>query len=371
MNDDLEKYLAPPDASIRSVMACIDRNTKGIALIVDQERRLIGTITDGDVRRAILTGVNLDASVSGLLDAKSDLRYRRPITADYDASTDELFKVMHQHRIRQLPILDSQQHVLDLVTIDDLLPENGLPLQAVIMAGGFGTRLHPLTEDLPKPMLPVGDRPLLQRTIEHLRDAGIRKVQVSTHYLQEKITDYFGDGKAFGVELNYLFEDHPMGTAGALGLMDKIDEPLLVINGDILTQIDYRAMLDFHLQNFADMTVAVRQYEFKVPYGVVETEGVRVTRILEKPVVKNFVNAGIYLLSPEVQKCIPDTAHYDMPELIGYLISQGNLVISFPVREYWIDIGEFKEYRQAQTDVDTGKFDQYQEADTQMQGAHP
>jgi dTDP-glucose pyrophosphorylase len=356
MNDDLEKCLAPPDASLRSVMACIDRNTKGIALIVDHEMVLLGTVTDGDVRRAILTGVNLDASVSGLLATKSDSLYPFPVTGSFDDSPETMLKTMQQHRIRQLPILDSRRHVLGLVTFDDLLPDQNLPIQAVIMAGGYGTRLRPLTEDLPKPMLPIGDKPLLQRTIERLRDAGIKHVQISTHYLQEKITDYFGDGQAFGVDLNYLYEDQPMGTAGALGLLHPTDEPLLVMNGDVLTQVDFRSLLDFHNQNFADMTVAVRQYEFKVPYGVIETDGVLIKRILEKPVVKNFINAGIYLLSSEVQKLIPSDQRYDMPQLISRLISENRRVISFPISEYWLDIGEFKQYNQALADLNIGSI---------------
>ena len=345
-----------PDASIRRAMACIDRNTRGIALVLDEERHLIGTITDGDIRRAILTGLNLDVPVTELLSRKSESLYPKPITASAEADADQLLRLMQEHRIRQIPILDSDDRVVDLVMMEDLLPDQGLPLQAVIMAGGYGKRLRPLTESLPKPMLPVGDRPLLERTIDQLRRAGIKRVQVSTGYLREKITDYFGDGRDFGVELRYVTEDQPLGTAGALGLLEEPDEPLLVINGDILTQVDYRAMLDFHHHHQADMTVAARQYDLRVPYGVVETDGVRITGIVEKPTVQNFINAGIYLLSPVVHRYIPSAQRCDMPDLIRRLIEEGCLVVCFPVREYWIDIGEVKDYRRALEDVNNGKF---------------
>lgn len=361
MNGSTANLTVQPDAPLRRVMACIDANTRGIALIVDEERHLLGTITDGDIRRAILIGIDLDTPVSEILKNKSNPLYPRPITASADAPPDELLELMRQHRIRQIPILDEFERVAGLVTMEELLPDQDLPLQAVIMAGGYGKRLRPLTEDLPKPMLPVGDRPLLERTLEQLRLAGIRRVQISTHYLQKKISDYFGDGKAFGLELNYVNEDRPLGTAGALKLIDPPQEPILVMNGDILTQMDFRAMLDFHHQYAADMTIAVRQYEFRVPYGVVETDGVRVTGIVEKPLWQNFINAGMYLLSPEVQRYIPGRQRCDMPDLIERLIEAGRVVICFPVREYWMDIGEFRDYHQVLDDVNNGKFMERQE----------
>lgn len=362
MNDKMTNLLVSLDTSIREVMSCIDQNTKGIALIVDEERRLIGTVTDGDIRRAILMGIDLDSSVKKLIERKSKSAYPQPITAGLEASPGELLELMQKHRIRQIPILDDQGRFVDLKTYEDLLPGQGLPLQAVIMAGGYGKRLRPLTENLPKPMLRVGDRPLLERTIEQLRQSGIKRVQISTHYLSEKITDYFGDGKAFGVELNYVAEDRPLGTAGALGLLEKPGEPLLVLNGDILTQMDFGAMLDFHTQHDADLTIAVRQYEIRVPYGVVETDGVHVKRMAEKPVVQNFINAGIYLLSPEVHRFIPSSQWFDMPDLIAKLLEENRNVVCFPVREYWMDIGEFKNYRQAVADINNGKFIERQRA---------
>ncbi len=356
MNSEMKDLTLTPDASIREVMASIDNNSKGIALIIDDEECLIGTVTDGDIRRAMLMGKDLDATVLDLLVLKTGSLYPKPITASERDTPDELLRLMREHCIRQIPILTERKQVAGLATLDDLLPEYDIPMQAVIMAGGYGKRLRPLTEELPKPMLPVGDRPLMERTIERLREAGIKKVQVSTHYLKDKITDHFGDGEAFGVELNYVTEDQPLGTAGALGLMEQPDEPILVLNGDVFTQVDFRAMLDFHLQHHADMTIAVRQHEINVPYGVVETDGVYVTGIVEKPTVQNFINAGMYLLNPDVHNYIPRSERYDMPELIMRLIEEQKTVICFPVREYWKDIGELKDYKQAVNDLGEGIY---------------
>ena len=357
MTSDLEHLLVSPDDSIRQAIACIDRGHQGhgIALVVDEGRRLLGTITDGDVRRAMLAGVSLDASVSVILERKVGTQYPRPVTAQVGAEREELLDLMRQHVLRQIPILNGEGRVVDLVLLNDLITTNELPLQAVIMAGGLGMRLRPLTEDLPKPMLLVGGKPLMERVIEQLRQVGIHRVNVMTHYKSEKIVDYFGDGQAFGVELNYVNEDHPLGTGGALGLMPQPQEPLLMINGDILTQVDFGAMLAFHQENHALMTIAVRRYEVQVPYGVIECEGVRVRQLQEKPQVGFLVNAGIYLLEPAVFQFIPQNTSFNMTDLIQWLLDAGRIVVSFPIREYWLDIGQHADYEQAQEDVKNGK----------------
>jgi NDP-sugar pyrophosphorylase family protein len=213
----------------------------------------------------------------------------------------------------------------------------------------------PLTQDLPKPMLPVGGRPLMEHIIEQLQHAGIRHVNVSTHYKAEKIIEHFGNGEAFGVDLQYVNEDRPLGTGGALGLMRPADETQLVINGDIFTQVDFRAMLSFHRENEAEMTVAVRRYEMQVPYGVVECEGARVSRLVEKPQAAFLVNAGIYLLEPSVYPFIPKGQRFHMTELIRWLLDAGRRVISFPIREYWMDVGHHGDYARAQDDVQSGR----------------
>lgn len=329
-----------PDQTLREALLVIDKNAKGIALVVDSDGHLLGTISDGDVRRAMLAAMDLDTLASVLLARKIDSQYPKPVTAQIGTGREELLMLMRQYALRQIPILDDDGRVVDLVVLDDLVTLNELSLQAVIMAGGLGTRLRPLTEDLPKPMLLIGGKPLMERIIEQLRQVGIRRVNVTTHYMPEKIVEYFGDGRAFGVELNYVNEDRPLGTGGALGLMPVPPETMLVMNGDILTQVNFRAMLEFHQQQKADLTVAVRRYEMQVPYGVIECEGVLVRRLQEKPKVGFLVNAGIYLLEPSVYQLIPQNASFNVTDLIQWLVDAGRTVVSFPVHEYWIDIGQ-------------------------------
>jgi len=344
---ELGKLLVGPDASIRQVIECIDRNAKGIAMVVDEDRRLIGTVTDGDIRRAILAGMSLELEVSKLLERKTSATYPRPFTAPVGTTDVQLLRMMNESALRHIPLMDEAGRVADVALLSDLVKEYEPPLTAVIMAGGYGTRLLPLTEELPKPMLPVGDRPLLELTIEQLRRSGIQRVNVATHYRRDVITQHFGDGREFGVEIQYVEEDQPLGTAGAISLLEVSEEPLLVINGDILTRVDYRSMLDFHREHNAEMTVAVREQEFRVPFGVVETDGIVITSISEKPVVRHFINAGIYLLNPEVCRLIPNGQSYDMPDLIARLVAEGRRVVSFPVHEYWLDIGQMEDYQQA------------------------
>jgi len=353
---DLSRLLIRPDASLREVMACLDRNAKGIALVVDQEQRLIGTVTDGDLRRAVLAGLNLDLSVRTLLERRSGTPYPTPVTASAETSDAELLRMMNESGLRHIPLVDEGGHIVDVALLSDLVKEYELPLRAVVMAGGYGTRLRPLTEDIPKPMLPVGDRPLMHVIIDQLRSAGIRRVHVATHYQPERIRSYFGDGEDFGVELSYVREDRPLGTAGALGLLTASEEPLLVINGDILARVDFRAMLEHHREHRADMTMAVRQYGVRLPYGVVESDGAHVRRIREKPNLAFLVNAGIYLLEPATIRHIPSGERFDMTELIQRLLDRGRPVVSFPIVGYWLDIGNHGDYVQAQEDVKQGRF---------------
>jgi dTDP-glucose pyrophosphorylase/CBS domain-containing protein len=348
---ELQSLFISPDSSIRSAMKCVDRGACGIALVVDKERHLLGTITDGDVRRAVLAGTDLESPISVIIANKISTQYPKPVTASPETDRKELIALMHEYVLRQIPIMDNDGKVVDLVMLDDLIPTQDLPLQAVIMAGGLGTRLRPLTEDLPKPMLPVGGKPLMELAIEQLRQVGIRRVNITTHYKPEKISDHFGDGSSFGVALNYVNEDKPLGTGGALGLIDAPTQPMLVINGDILTKVNFRAMLAYHQEHRAFMTVAVKQYDIEVPYGVIECEGARVCSLKEKPQMHFLVNAGVYLLEPKVYAYIPNGEHFNMTDLIQRLLDAGQIVASFPVIEYWLDIGQLADYEQAQNDV--------------------
>lgn len=353
MGFDTRQYCIPQTASIRDASACIDGNRAKIALVLDAEGRLVDTVTDGDIRRAILAGLELGAAVP-LLHAGKLHRSRAPVTAPAGADRSVLLQLMREQRVRQVPLVDDAGRVVDLVTQQELEQSAALPVRAVIMAGGYGVRLRPLTNEVPKPMLPVGDRPLLEVIVERLRQAGIRRISILTHYRSDAIVDHFGDGANFGVQIDYVREEEPLGTAGALTLLTAGTDPLLVLNGDILTRTDYAALLDFHREHHAEITVGVREYDFRVPYGVVDVDGWQVTAITEKPVVRYFVNAGIYLLAPGVCSHLPRGERCDMPTLINERIAAGANVVTFPVHEYWLDIGQMDDYRKADADVRDG-----------------
>jgi NDP-sugar pyrophosphorylase family protein len=298
----------------------------------------------------MLAGLSLDLPVSHLLGTFRSQNKLGPATLPIGSSSEKIISEMSAKVVRQIPLVDEEQRVMDLAVLDELVKEQYEPIHAVVMAGGCGKRLMPLTADTPKPLLRVGNRPLIERVVEQLKRAGIARVNISTHYQGDKITAHFGNGQAFGVQVEYVSEERPLGTAGALSLISG-DDTLLVINGDILTDLDFRALRNFHFEHGAEMTVAVREYGFDVPYGVVDTEGIRVTGVTEKPTVKLFVNAGIYLVSRTARGFIPSGQHFDMPQLIDRVVRAGHKVVSFPVWEYWLDIGRQEDFERAQQDV--------------------
>ena len=343
----LADSLLPPSASITEAVARLEAAGTGVLLLVEEDGRLWGILTDGDIRRAILGHVPFEKPCR-------DIATRDPIVGPPDITAAEALHLLDHGRefvLDQLPLVTEDRRVAGLILRSDLVSREKLGVSAVIMAGGYGKRLLPLTEQVPKPMLPVGDRPLLERTISHLREAGINRVNLTTHYLSEQIRSHFGDGQAFGVDLTYVTEDLPLGTAGGLRLLAERDEPLLVINGDILTSVDFRSMLAFHKKQGADLTVGVRKYDMEVPYGVVETEGHSVRAIREKPHMSFLINAGVYLLEPGVRRFIPEGQRFDMTDLMERLLKDGERVVSFPIVEYWLDVGGHADYRRAQDDV--------------------
>ena len=358
MNQDTIRALhVSRQTPIREVINVIDRSGRvSVALLVDDQDHLVATITDGDVRRAILTGLEIDAAVETMLPLKTTLPNPEPVTAPVGIDLASALALMQARRVRQLPLVDPDFRVVDVILLADLLAQPPESLRAVIMAGGFGTRLRPLTENLPKPMLPVGGRPLIERIVGQLKELGIDHIVVTTHFKPEKIVEHFGDGSNFDVTMTYVQEDEPLGTGGALGLIPNVGEPLLVINGDILTDVDFRALRDYHREYGADLTVGVRRYTINVPYGVVENKGARVMRIDEKPEMTFFVNAGIYLLEPGVFDYVGRGVRLNMTDLIQTVIEAGLVVVSFPVHEYWMDVGRADDYLQAQADGDNGKW---------------
>lgn len=357
MRQNLEAFCVDRTVPTRDAIALMDAHGLGVVLVVEADRRLLDTITDGDVRRAVLAGVDLQQPAEQFLATKPPRLRSGPVTAPASADRASLLQLLQQHRVSHLPIVDDEHRVVGLVTHAEFLPDATLELRAVVMAGGFGTRLHPLTSQTPKPMLAMGDRPLMAITIEQLKNAGIRQVQIATHHLADQISRYFGDGSSFGVELSYVNEERPLGTAGGLGTISA-SETILVVNGDILTQVNYRAMLAFHREHDAVLTVGVRQYDVDVPYGVIECDGPNVRRLAEKPKLNFFVNAGIYLLEPDARRYIPSGQRFDMTDLITQLVEDQRTVISFPIREYWLDIGRPDDYAEGLREVNTWASDE-------------
>lgn len=344
MQARLERILVPPTMPISEAVDVLDRGGAGVLLVVDGDRRLLGVLTDGDHRRGILRSVPAD-------DPCISIATRNPVVAPSTISAEEALDIMDHSRqfiVNQLSLLDDEGRVTGLVLRSDLVKSDDNDVHAMVMAGGFGMRLRPMTADTPKPMLSIGDKPIMAHMLGHLRDAGIKNVNVTTHYRPEKITEYFGDGSDFGLAINYVSEERPLGTAGALNLVKARTEPMLVINGDILTRVDFGAMIEYHREHKADMTVAVRKYDVPVPFGVIECDGAYVTKISEKPTLNFFVNAGIYLLEPTVHAFIPQGERFDMTDLIEKLVEAGRPVASFPVHEYWLDIGQHSDYARAQ-----------------------
>lgn len=342
-----------PVDPIRAAAAEIDRAGLGITTVLGAGGELIGTVTDGDVRRAMLDGIDMEQPTSTLLERKAEA-YATPTTAPADAEPRDLLALMREHSVRQVPLLDADGRPVRIVTLEDVVDQapKARDLHAVVMAGGQGTRLRPLTANTPKPMLDVAGRPLLEHTVDRLRDAGVRTISISTNYLAEQIEGHFGDGAGHGVSIGYVQESQPLGTAGALGLLDpRPTEPFLVLNGDILTGTDFRAMRAFHEEHDAAITMAVRSHQIAVPFGVAECSGVDVRTLTEKPSYPVLVNAGMYLLEPRLLDLITPSVRMDMTELIQKATEAGERVVAFAVHEYWLDIGRPDDYERAQTEA--------------------
>jgi dTDP-glucose pyrophosphorylase/CBS domain-containing protein len=345
------------DTPLKTVLERINLAGRiSVALLVDPDQHLLAIFTDGDIRRGLLAGLTMDVPARELLRIKAGMPNPQVVTAPEDTPPARLLEIMQERSVRQLPLVDPSGRVVDIVLLSDFITPPATELRAVIMAGGFGTRMHPLTEDIPKPMLPIAGRPVMEWIVTQLSRAGIRHLNISTHYLPEKIQEHFGDGRQFGVNVEYVNEDRPLGTAGALGLIPAPEEPFLVINGDVITQLDFRKMLEYHQDHRADMTVAVYLHEFQIPYGVVECDGPRLLGLREKPKSRVLINAGIYLLQPAVYQYIPQGERFNMTDLIQWLLDAGRTVVSFPVQEYWLDMGQHADYAKAQKDVHDGRI---------------
>ena len=332
------------DLRLLDAIARLDAVALQILLVTDDDGRLVGTLTDGDVRRAILRQMPLDSGVA-------DAMYRSPTTISLGTSRDEAMRRMRERHLRHIPILDATGRPVGLELLDEVAAQPTRQNAVVLMAGGLGTRLRPLTEKTPKPLLRVGGRPLLETIIESFAEHGFTRFFLSINYRADQVEAYFGDGSRFGVRIEYLREDEALGTAGALSLLPLTPtEPIVVMNGDILTRLDFGQLIDFHTRTNAELTMCVREYEVEVPYGVVEVEGEQVTSLVEKPTARHFVNAGIYVLAPSLIAIIGDGERLDMTDLAHRVMAGEGRLSAFPIREYWLDIGRLKDYERAQAD---------------------
>lgn len=338
----IEHILLKSNATIREALQIIDSGAMQIAIIVDEDKQLIGTLTDGDIRRALINNLTLDDHIESII-------FRTPTVAMLGETQEEILQKALRKKLHQIPIVDQNNRVIGLKEIDELVKPHLKTNKVILMVGGLGNRLRPLTENTPKPMLKVGNKPILQTIIEKFTAYGFTNITLCVNYKSHIIKDYFGDGSGFGAKIDYVFEKERMGTAGALSLLTTApNEPFFVMNGDLLTNVNFEHLLDYHSSNNAIATMCVREYDFQVPYGVVHIEEGHIRSIQEKPIHKFFVSAGIYMLSPKALTIIPQNEFYDMPSLFETLIHEGQKTISFPIREYWLDIGHMEEYEKAQ-----------------------
>jgi dTDP-glucose pyrophosphorylase len=337
--------LIAPDAPLLAAIRLLDRTSAQICLVVDADGRLLGTVTDGDIRRGILKGKPLESSVAEVMN-------REPTVGRPSDPPAKLLEMMNAKLLRQIPIVDERGRVRDLRQWTQLSQSAQVRDNWVLlMAGGEGSRLRPLTEDRPKPLLNVGRKPLLESILESLSAFGFRRFYISVRYKAEMVKEHFGDGSRWGCTIRYLEEEASLGTAGALGLLDEQPrQPLIVMNGDVLTKVNFENLLEFHQQQGSVATMCVREFDFKVPYGVVEIENHRIRDIVEKPVRRLFVNAGIYVLDPSVAASVPKGRRIDMTEVFSRVIAAGGITAAFPVWEYWIDIGQIGDFERANSD---------------------
>jgi dTDP-glucose pyrophosphorylase/predicted transcriptional regulator len=330
-----------PNSTIKEALRIIDSGAMKLAIILDENEKLVGTVTDGDIRRGLLGGLSLDDSVEGII-------FKTPTVCRIEDTKERILEIAIEKKLYQIPIVDNNGKLIGIEEVDELLKAKNKSNKVVLMVGGLGTRLYPLTKNTPKPMLKVGDKPILETIILNFKKYGFTNIILSVSYKSEIIENYFGDGSKFGVNIEYIHEEKRMGTAGALSLMkEKLKEPFFVMNGDLLTNINFEHMMDYHSQNNSIGTMGVREYDFQVPYGVVNVDGINIKSIEEKPVHNFYVSGGVYILSDEVLQYIPQNEYFDMPTLFEKIIADGRKSISFPIREYWLDIGRMEEFEKA------------------------
>lgn len=335
--DSCASFLVIENSDIRTVIAAIDKGGLRIGLVINNKGKLLGTISDGDIRRGLLRGLTLDNSLLKIMN-KSCLK------ANIQTNKDQISRMMRENAISQIPIISENNDFIGLEISDDLLPNKGrvsLPNCALLMAGGRGKRLSPITDNCPKPLLQINGKPILEIILEQCIQSGIHNFYISVHYLAEKIISYFGDGSKWDVSISYLHEEKPLGTAGALKLLPSdFQKSIVLINGDVLTKLNFHNLLKYHAINSADITICAREQILSSPYGVIEVDGINFKSMVEKPSFRQLVNAGIYVLRPSTIGLIREKEYLDMPDLIEISKKRNKKIIVYPMHEYWLDIGK-------------------------------
>lgn len=335
-----KKCLIKIEDTIQKAIEIVDATEAKIAIVVDNEMNLLGTVTDYDIRQHILQGKALNFPVDDIMNINPKFSY-------YTNDNSQLLNDMIAKGVRQLPLVDSDKKIVGLSILSDFKKEKKKN-RVLLMAGGLGMRLRPLTENCPKPLLRIGEKPILQIIMEGFIKEGFLDFYISVNYKSEMIEDYFGNGERFGVNISYIHESKRLGTAGALGMIsDELDEPVIVMNGDLLTNVNFSQLLTFHTNNNSIATMCGREYKMQIPFGVINYDNWEIKSLKEKPIITNFVNAGIYVLNPDVIKTVKKDEYLDMPELFTQLINEKKKTLVFPLRESWLDIGRLEDFERA------------------------
>lgn len=346
--DSWRKALLSATATLHQAICCLDASSLQIVIVVADDGKLFGTLTDGDIRRGLLRGLEMNSHVESII-------HREPLVVPPHWRRETVLQLMQANKVRQLPVVDENRFVVGLHLWDELLAPSKRPNSMVIMAGGRGTRLGEYTANCPKPLLPVGGKPMLEHIIERAKAEGFEHFILAIHYLGQMIEEHFGDGTKLKVNIEYLREKAPLGTAGALGLLQtRPTAPFLVTNGDVLTDIRYGELLDFHIRHTAGSTMAVRLHEWQNPFGVVKTNGVDIVGFEEKPVARSHINAGIYVLEPGVLDLIGSNEYCDMPTLFARVRHKAGRTIVYPMHEPWVDVGRPVDLERARSEHASG-----------------
>lgn len=332
-NSHWKKSTLAPSATIRDAIQNLNKSSTRIVLVVSEDMTLLGTVSDGDIRRGLIQGATLDSPISSVLHVDA-------IKVAEKTSLIHIRKLMTESRIQQIPVVDNDNRLVGLHEWDVIHSDSPQENLFVIMAGGQGRRLLPHTSAIPKPMVKVDGKPMLEHIISRAKSNGFSKFVIVVHHLGEVIENYFGSGESMGVQISYLRESQPLGTAGGLALLSPLPEfPVVVTNGDVITDIDYRNLLDFHRESNSDATLAVRLYETQHPFGVVKLDGIDVQSIEEKPLVRDYINAGVYVIKPILFERIEKGTPLSMTDFMESLNQSKVSVRAYLVHENWMDVG--------------------------------